>query len=468
MPITLMNNLKTVPQYSMPQTKAPPQNIDAEKAVLGAVLIDNEALNKVLEVIKSADFYVEGHRKIYDSMAVLYERGEPTDFLTVSNHLKQQGLLDFIGGASYLSSLADTIPSSANILSYAKIIKEKAIIRKLIEASTEIATLGYEGAQDAEEMLDRAEKIIFDMTENRSRPTFRILKEVVKESFKKIEQLFESKKSVTGLSSGFRDFDNMTSGLQPGDLIILAARPSMGKTSLAVNIAESAAIHEKASVAIFSLEMGMEQLGMRMLCSQARIDSSKLRRGDLEDRDWPALTKAAGVLSEVKLHIDDTPAQSVLEMRAKCRRLKKEHGLDLVIVDYLQLARGSSGVSNREQEISEISRGLKSIAKELKVPVIALSQLNRAVESRTNRRPMLSDLRESGAIEQDADIIMFIYRDEVYDANSPDKGIAEIIIGKQRNGPVGTVRLAFLNQYTKFENLAVDHASQYSSDAPDY
>lgn len=443
-------------------TKQPPQNIAAEKAVIGAILIDNEALNKVLEILKSEDFYHEANGKIFAAMVGLSEKAEPTDFLTVSNYLKMQNQLDYVGGASYLSSLADAIPSSANIMSYAKIIRSKAVARRLIQAATEIATMGYEDEDNTAELLDYAEKTIFEISEDKIKPSFSSVKEVVKDSFRRIEKLFENKKPITGLATGFTDIDHITSGFQPNDLIILAGRPSMGKTALALNIAEHMALAEGYSVAFFSLEMSKEQLVTRMLCSQSRIDSSRLRKGQLEEREWPLLTKAAGHLSDVQVFIDDSAALTVMEMRARSRRLKREKGLDVIFVDYLQLVRSSISSYSREQEISDISRSLKALAKELKVPVIALSQLNRAVENRQNRRPQLADLRESGAIEQDADVIGFIYRDEVYDPNSPDKGVAEIIIGKQRNGPTGVCRLAFINTCTKFENLAYENEQDFN------
>lgn len=436
--------------------KAPPHHLEAERAVLGAILIDNEALHKVLEFLREDDFYREAHRKIFRAMTTLSRHGEPTDIVTVCHSLEAEGSLAMSGGASYLSSLVDSIPSAANITAYGRIIREKAVLRSLIETANQIVTMGYDAASEADSTLDAAEKMIFHLGESRLSQNMSPVKDVVKDSFKKIEQLFEARGEITGLATGFRDFDILTSGLQPDDLIILAARPSMGKTSLAINIAENAAIQSRASVAVFSLEMSKEQLVMRMLCSQAMIDSSRLRKGQLHEDDWPRLTKAAGALSDVNIFIDDTPAISVMEMRSKARRLKREKNLGLIIVDYLQLVRAGVQTQNREQEIADISRTLKGMAKELKVPVLALSQLNRGVESRTNRRPQLSDLRESGAIEQDADIISFIYRDEVYDPQTPDKGVAEIIIGKHRNGPTGVVRLAFLNQYTKFENLAYD------------
>ncbi|MBI2339011.1 MAG: replicative DNA helicase [Deltaproteobacteria bacterium] len=451
------------PQAEVLKAKVPPQNIEAERAVIGAILIDHEAINRVLEILRPDAFYREGHRKIFEAMIALSEKGEPTDCVTVSNHLQATGLLDFIGGASYLSGLVDSIPSSANVASYAKIVREKALVRRLIDASAEIATQSYERGEDPDALIDFAEKKIFDLAENRMGQSFTPVKDLVKDSFKRIEQLFESKTQITGLATGFKEFDHITCGLQPSDLIIIAGRPSMGKTALALNIGEYAAISGKAVVAFFSLEMSREQLVLRMLCSQARIDSARLRRGQIEERDWPNLTKAAGHLSEINLFIDDTPAISVMEMRAKLRRLKREKGLNLAVVDYLQLVRSSGNVNSREQEISEISRSLKALAKELKVPVVALSQLNRAVENRQNRRPQLSDLRESGAIEQDADVIAFIYRDEVYDPNSPDKGIAEIIVGKQRNGPIGVSRLVFLSNFTRFEDLSYEPAPDLDS-----
>lgn len=437
--------------------KLPPQSMEAEQAVLGAILIDNESINHVLEIVSPNDFYKDGHGKIYDAMIDLNNANEPTDLLTLNDYLEKKGQLSYIGGASYLSTLADNMPSSANVTSYARIVRDKSILRKLIQASSDIATQGYSGSLNPDQLLDLAEQQIYDISEHRSTQSFVVVKDIVKDSFKHIEEVYERGTGLSGLQTHFGDFDKMTSGLQKNDLVILAARPSMGKTALALNIAENVAIHEKASVAIFSLEMAKEQLVTRMLCSQARIDAQKLRRGQVDDRDWPVLTKAAGDLSSMQLYIDDAAAPTVIEMRAKLRRLKKEKGLDLVIIDYLQLIQGSGRNMNREQEISEISRSLKGIAKELQVPVVALSQLNRSLESRTNKRPMMSDLRESGAIEQDADVIMFIYRDEVYDENSPDKGVAEIIIGKQRNGPIGTCRLAFMNQFTRFENLAFDN-----------
>lgn len=442
--------------------KVPPQNIEAEQCVLGGVLLENEAISKVLEIMIADDFYRESHRKICHSMIELFEKSEPIDLITLTNILKSNNQLDEVGGAAYLASLVDNIPTAANIGYYAKIVKEKSILRGLINAATEIVARGYEDGGDVVDLLDQAEKSIFQISESQIKPSFYEIKSLLKESFKTIEKLYESREIVTGVPTGFDEIDKLTTGFQPADLIIIAGRPSMGKTAFSLNIAQYAAIKKNIPAALFSLEMSKEQLVLRMLCSEAKVDAHRLRGGFLGEEDWPKLTRAAGILSEAPIFIDDTPALSVLEMRAKTRRLMAEHKLGLVIVDYLQLMRGrglfARGRSSetREQEISDITRSLKSLAKELNIPVIALSQLNRRVEERQNKRPQLADLRESGAIEQDADLIAFIYRDEIYDRSddNPNKGIAEIIIGKQRNGPVGEVKLAFLDKYTTFENLA--------------
>jgi len=363
-----------------------------------------------------------------------------------------------------MAQLVDNTPTAANVASYAKFVREKALVRNLIFAATDIVTNCHQPYDEVGQLMDSAESLIFAVSDKRNKKSFSPVKELLKDSFKMIEKLYENKSHLTGLTTGFKDLDVMTSGLQPGELFIIAGRPSMGKTAFVLNMLASASKIANARVAVFSLEMSKESLVMRMLTAEARIDASRLRTGSLEESDWPRLTKAADTLSHYNVYIDDGPAQSAMEIRAKVRRLAKEHGLDLVVVDYLQLMRGSANVNSREQEISEISRSLKAIAKELHVPVVALSQLNRSLESRTNKRPMMSDLRESGAIEQDADVIAFIYRDEVYDPNSPDKGVAEIIIGKQRNGPTGTVRLAFLNSITRFEDLVYD--AQYAGYQP--
>ncbi len=436
--------------------RLPPQNLDAEQSILGGILLDNQSLNSALEILEHRDFYSESHRKIYAAILDLFERNEPCDLITLSNILKDKKQLDQVGGMAYLASLVDNVPSAANVVYYAKIVKEKAILRRLIGTATEILTKSYNTGADIDEVLDEAEHAIFEISENKIRPAFFPLKNIIKDSFKTIEKLYERKELITGVPTGFEKIDDLTSGLQNSDLIIVAGRPSMGKTAFALNIAQHAATEGGISVAIFSLEMSKEQLALRMLSTAAKVDSQRLRKGFLGETDWPKLTTAAGRLSEALIFIDDTPAITALEMKAKARRLKAESGLGLIILDYLQLMRGGTYKDSREQEISEISRSLKALAKELSVPVIALSQLNRKVEDRTNRRPHMADLRESGAIEQDADVIAFIYRDEVYNKSedNPEKGLAEIIIGKQRNGPTGMVKLAFLEKYTCFENLA--------------
>lgn len=434
--------------------KLPPQNLEAEQAVLGAILLENEALHQVIEAIDGSDFYREAHRKIFTSMIDLYNKNEPSDLITLTDILTQKKQLEEVGGPAYLSSLVDNIPTAANVLYYAKIVREKSILRKTINAATEIISRGYESKEDINELLDYAESSIFSISEYQIKPSFYPLREIIKSSFLTIEKLYEQRELITGVPSGFEDLDHLTSGFQASDLIIIAGRPSMGKTSLALNIAQNAAVEKNIPVAVFSLEMSKEQLAIRMLCSEGRIDSHKLRGGFLGESDWPNLTRAAGMLSEAPIFIDDTAVISVLEMRAKARRLRKDQKLGLIVVDYLQLMRERGGAESREQEISLISRSLKALAKELTIPVIALSQLNRRVEDRQNKRPQLADLRESGAIEQDADVIIFIYRDEVYKEDSPDKGTAEIIIGKQRNGPIGTVKLAFLETFTRFESFA--------------
>jgi replicative DNA helicase len=436
--------------------KVPPQNLEAEASVLGGILLENEAINRVLEILAPVDFYREAHRKIFRAMMELTDRNEPSDLITLSELLKAKGELEAVGGSTYLASLADQVPTAANIAYYARIIREKAILRQLITCATEIATRGFEEQGNVDEFLDAAEKVIFDIAEKKIKASFVSVGDMIKDTLKAVERLYERKELVTGVPTGFKDFDKLTAGLQPSELIIVAGRPSMGKTAFALNIATYASLNAGIGVAVFSLEMAREQLVLRMLCSEARVDNSKVRAGYLGERDFPKLANAAGRLHEALIYIDDTPAISVLELRAKTRRLirDREKKVGLVIVDYLQLMRGMGNANNREQEISEISRSLKALAKELRVPVIALSQLNRRVEDRGDRRPMMADLRESGAIEQDADVIAFIYRDEVYNQKSADKGIAEVIVAKQRNGPIDTVRLAFLSEYTRFEDLA--------------
>jgi replicative DNA helicase len=433
--------------------KVPPQNLEAESSVLGGILLENDAINIVLELLRPEDFYRESHRKVFRAMIELTDRGEPVDLITLSDYLNGRGELDAVGGSAYLASLADFVPTAANISYYARIVREKSILRSLIRTATEIATRGYEEQGNVDEFLDTAEKVIFDISERKIKASFVAVGDMIKDTLKTVEKLYERKEMVTGVPTGYEDLDKLTAGLQPSDLIIVAGRPSMGKTAFSLNIAANAAF-AGVGVAVFSLEMAKEQLVLRMLCSEARVNNSKVRSGYLAERDFPKLANAAGRLHEALIYIDDTPAISVLELRAKARRLVRDRSkkVGLIVIDYLQLMRGMGGASNREQEISEISRSLKALAKELAVPVIAISQLNRRVEDRGDRRPMMSDLRESGAIEQDADVIMFIYRDEVYNQNSEEKGKAEIIVAKQRNGPIDKVELTFLNEFMRFEN----------------
>jgi replicative DNA helicase len=433
--------------------KVPPQNLEAESSVLGGILLENDAINIVLELLRPEDFYRESHRKVFRAMIELTDRSEPVDLITLSDYLSGRGELDAVGGSAYLASLADFVPTAANISYYARIVREKSILRSLIRTATEIATRGYEEQGNVEEFLDTAEKVIFDISEKKIKASFVAVGDMIKDTLKTVEKLYERKEMVTGVPTGYEDLDKLTAGLQPSDLIIVAGRPSMGKTAFSLNIAANAAF-AGVGVAVFSLEMAKEQLVLRMLCSEARVNNSKVRSGYLAERDFPKLASAAGRLHEALIYIDDTPAISVLELRAKARRLVRDRSkkVGLIVIDYLQLMRGMGGASNREQEISEISRSLKALAKELAVPVIAISQLNRRVEDRGDRRPMMSDLRESGAIEQDADVIMFIYRDEVYNQHSEEKGKAEIIVAKQRNGPIDKVDLTFLNEFMRFEN----------------
>ena len=436
--------------------KLPPQNIEAEQSVLGAIIFDNEALPKALEILSSDDFYKETHRRLYNAMCGLFEKNEPIDIVTLTDYLRRTDELEAVGGISYLSLLANSVPTSANIRYHAKIVREKALLRSLIQTATHITSRVYEDSLDADEMVDYAERMIFDIADKRTKTSFASLKDVIKDTFKMIEHLYDKKEAITGVPSGFKDIDELTSGFQPGDLIIIGGRPGMGKTAFALNIAQHVAIDLKEPVAVFSLEMSKEQLAMRMLCSESMVNASHVRKGFISKQDWPKLTNAAGRLADAPIFIDDSSAITVLEVRAKARRLKMEHGgLSLVVVDYLQLMRSRGNFERREQEISEISRSLKALAKELKVPVVALSQLNRAVEQRGEKKPTLADLRESGAIEQDADVIMFIYRDEIYNKNNPsNKGKAEVILAKQRNGPTGTVNLTYLADSTRFVDFA--------------
>ena len=430
-----------------------PSNLEAERTVLGAILVDNAAFNSAAEILSREDFYRDAHRRIFEAMAVLAERSQPIDLVTLKDELGRRSALEAVGGATFLAGLVDGVPRITSVEHWSRLIKEKAVLRNLIHAGNRIVQSCFEGEDEPAALLDQAEKAIFDIAERRIRQGFVDMGEIVKESFRTIDQLSQSKDVVTGLATGFVDIDEMTSGLQKGELVIIAARPAMGKTSFCLNVAQHAAQRGGETVGLFSLEMSRAQLALRLLCADARIDAHRLRTGKLTEKDWARLAKAYTDLSQARIFIDDSATITPLEMRAKCRRLKAEHGLGLVIVDYLQLVTSGGRNENRQQELSAISRSMKGLAKELDVPVVALSQLSRAPEARTDRRPVLSDLRDSGAIEQDADIVMFIFREEEYKATDENRGIAEIIIGKQRNGPTGNRRLAFIKEFTRFENL---------------
>jgi len=436
--------------------RVPPQNIEAEQAVLGAMLIKKEAIAEVSQILSANDFYREAHRLIFEAMMALFNKNEAVDLITVTEQLRKTEQLEKVGGIAAVTSLANAVPTAANVEYHARIVSEKAQLRNLINAATEIAGTAYEDNDDVSEVMDKAEKRILEVAAHQTGGAFVPIGEILMGTFAKIEQLYESKGGLTGLSSGFKDLDKLTSGLQASDLILVAARPSMGKTAFTLNIATYVAVHEKEPVAFFSLEMSKEQLVQRMLCSEGGIDSQRLRIGQLEDADWSHLITAANRLNEAPIFIDDTAGITIMELRSKARRLKAEHGLKLIIIDYLQLMQGRPGKNgdNRQQEISEISRSLKALARELDVPVIALSQLSRSVESRQVKRQMLSDLRESGSLEQDADIVMFLYREDYYTPETENKNITEIIVAKHRNGPVDTVQLFFHKQFTKFADLS--------------
>jgi len=436
-----------------------PHNLEAEKSVLGAILIQNEAFNHAAELIDSKDFFRNAHTRIFEKMVVLSERGDAIDFITLKEELSKSGELDSVGGPAYIASLADGVPRSANVEYYAKIVKEKSTLRSLIHSANKILVEAYEAEQEPDLLLDEAERSIFAIAEDRIRAGFVPLRDLVQTSFAQIEKLQQQKGMITGVPTGFVDLDEMTSGLQPSDLVLVAARPSMGKTSFVLNIAQHIGTSTDMTVGFFSLEMSKEQLFMRMLTSEARIDAHRFRTGYLNEKDYGRLSHALGTLAEAKVFIDDTASIGVLEMRAKARRLKAEHGLHMIVIDYIQLMQGRGRFESRQAEIASISRSLKGLAKELNVPIVALSQLSRASETRADHRPQLSDLRESGALEQDADVVMFIYRAEQYrdsdgNPNTEEQGTAEIIIGKQRNGPIGTAKLAFIKEHTRFENLA--------------
>jgi replicative DNA helicase len=436
----------------------PPQHIEAEESILSAILIDNSVLFEVLEVLSPEDFYRTAHKRIFSGIRDLFTRNEPVDLVTLNNILREQGKLEEVGGATYLATLVDSVPIAVNAQHYAKIVHDKACLRRLIEKANAIARRCFEDRGNIDETIDFAESCMFEISESKVRPSFFPISQLIESSIDALEERQGNKTLVTGVPSGFTEIDEKTAGLQRSDLIILAARPGMGKTALALNIARNAAVDTNVSVAIFSLEMSKEQLSMRMLSSEARVDSSRMRRGFISQEDWMNITDAAGTLSEAPIYIDDSPDISALEIRAKARRLKMEKNIGLVVIDYLQLMKSHSPKERRDLEISEMSRSLKALAKEIDVPVLALSQLNRKLEDRSDKRPLLSDLRESGALEQDADVVAFIYRDEEYnkDENNPNRGRAEILVAKQRNGPTGIVKLAFLNSITRFENLAAD------------
>jgi len=434
--------------------KIPPQNLEAEQAVLGSMLLDEDALSIAFESLSKDSFYKDSHQKIFEAIARLFNNNRAVDLITLTDELKKDGILDEVGGVSFLAALANLVPSAANINHYVAIVKEKSILRTLMNNATRIISLCYESEGNIDEVVDTAERFIFEVSDKKSSGTYLHLKEIVKETIETIDRLYQKKAHVTGIPTGYIDFDIKTAGLQASDLIVIAGRPSMGKSAFAIGIAEYAGVVEKIPLVIFSLEMSKEQLVQRMLCAHAKVDAHKVRTGYLATSDWPRLTAAAGKLSEAPIFIDDSPAISVMELRAKARRLKAHQDIKLIILDYMQLMRGSINSENRQQEISEISRSLKALARELNVPIIAISQLSRAVESRTDHRPQLSDLRESGAIEQDADVVVLLLREDYYNPTAENQGIAEAIIAKQRNGPVGTLKLAFIKEYTRFENIA--------------
>lgn len=437
--------------------RALPHNLEAERTVLGAILIENEAFHNAAEVLRDTDFYRDAHRKIFSRMSSLSERGDAIDLVTLKEEMSRAGDLDGAGGVAYLSSLVEGVPRATNVPYYSRIVKDKSVLRNLISAANRISRSAFDQPEETQSVLDEAEKSIFEIAEGAVRVGFEPVGTIVKTTFKMIDELSENRGAVSGVPTGFVEFDEMTSGLQNSDLIIVAARPAMGKTSFCMNIAQHIGTKTEGTVGVFSLEMAKEQLVMRMLCGESRVDMHKLRSGFLSEKDWAKLVQGVSDLSQAKVFIDDTPSISVMEMRAKSRRLKLEHGLDLIVIDYLQLMSGSGRFDNRTQEIGSISRSLKGLAKELNVPIVALSQLSRAPEGRGDHRPQLSDLRESGALEQDADVVVFIFREEQYNETPDNRGIAELIIGKQRNGPTGSIKMAFIKEYTRFENLEWRH-----------
>ena len=452
MAIRDVKDIKDIKDISL--EKVPPQNLEAEIAVLGSMLIEEAAIGQAVETVNASFFYKDAHKKIFQTIVDLYSLNKAVDLVTLTEELKKRNSLDEVGGAAYLTELTATVPTAANVQYYAKIVKEKAILRNLINTATQIVSQSYDGQQDADVLLDKAEKQIFEICGSQLQGVSVSLKEIIKDSIEAIEGFYRRKTHVTGLATGFDDLDMMTTGLHNGELIVIAGRPSMGKSALATCIAEYAGVHGQKPVAIFSIEMSKEQLVQRMLCSHARVELQKARSGFLTQSDWPKLVTAAGKLAEAPIYIDDSAGLTALELRAKARRLKSRHNIELIILDYLQLMTGATRIENRQQEISEITRSLKTLSKELNLPLIAISQLSRAPEKRETYRPRLSDLRESGAIEQDADVVMLLFREEYYNPKETNKGITEVIIAKQRNGPVGSQHLLFLSEYTRFENLS--------------
>lgn len=434
--------------------RVPPHNLDAEVSVLGSMLLSKDAIADVHELVRAEDFYRGAHRTMYEAISGLYDRGEPVDPVTLADELESRGTLDSAGGVVGVTELIERVPTAANASYYARIVAEQALRRRLIDAGTQITRIGYDAEHGSEEAVDAAEALMYQVAQRGRVGEFTSMRDLLTESFELIERLSESDSAVTGLATGFTDFDQLTAGLQPQNLVIIAARPGMGKSTLVTNLAANIAVDLRRPVALFSLEMSKTELVQRILSAEGKVDSERLRTGRLQDADWPKLSQAMGRLAEAPLYIDDTPGLNLMELRSKCRRLKQQHGLDLVILDYLQLMTAHRRVESRVQEVSELSRGMKILAKELDVPVIALSQLSRKPEDRSDRRPQLADLRESGSIEQDADLVAFIYRDEVYDPESPSKGEAELIVAKHRNGPLRTVRLAFIGNNARFANMA--------------
>ncbi|SEH40865.1 MULTISPECIES: replicative DNA helicase [unclassified Selenomonas] len=442
----------------MAENRMPPQNIEAEKAVLGAMLIKKDAIIEVQEILRPEDFYREAHKVAYEAMLKLTDNEEAVDIVTLTEELRKEEQLERVGGVRFVTDIANTVPTAANISYHAKIVKEKAELRRLIDAATAIAAAAYEDTDEVANIMDEAEKRILAVAAGQSTDGFEPMKAILLRTFERINDLYDSKGNITGISTGFKDLDHITSGLQPSDLVLVAARPSMGKTAFTLNMASYIGLHNLGTVAFFSLEMSKEQLMQRMLCSEGGIDAQRLRTGQLDDDEWTRLVETANRLNSAPIYIDDTAGITVMEMRSKARRLKAEHGLSVIFIDYLQLMQGraSKNSDNRQQEISEISRSLKALARELNVPVIALSQLSRSVESRQVKRPMLSDLRESGSLEQDADIVMFLYREDYYDKDTEAKNITEVIIAKHRNGPVDTIKLFFQKEFTKFRDLLIE------------